>query len=146
MTSSKEALAVKNAARKNHLVDLAWQLIEYKIAYYYPELIRPDLLKGLQVPDSHFDQLTEDYLKLCIKLGIPNTVCHSGPENLMRQVSGDGMMEVDFTRPCVHLIMRKYGIADWQKRCSFKTDESLTPVKVEKVVSRKTTKGKIRER
>lgn len=92
---------------------LGWQLLEWKIAYYAPHFIQPDCLRGMEVEDSQFDGCSEEYLALCIKRGWRNTICHSG--QLVGYTEGPGMFEVDFSRPCVRLVLSKYGVPGWQK-------------------------------
>lgn len=95
-------------------IELSYHIIEHKIMYYYPELIKVGYHRGLEISDDAYDALEIEYLKLCKELGEKNTVVHKGYAGL--EVEGPGMMEVDFTRPVVHLIMRKYGISNWQDK------------------------------
>jgi len=96
-------------------IALAYMLIEYKIMYYYPELIKEGYRHGLTITDHEYDALELEYLTLCKSLKQKNTVVHKAYPGF-EDVAGEGMMEVDFKRPVVHLVMRKYGINDWQKR------------------------------
>lgn len=94
-------------------IKLSYQLIEYRIMYYYPHLIREVYHEGLTIHDSIYDQYEIEYLELCDKLKVKNTVVHCRYEKY--EHLGPGMMEVDFRRPVVHLIMRKYGEPNWQE-------------------------------
>jgi hypothetical protein len=89
---------------------LGWMLLEWKIMYYYPEMIAEELQDGLTVDDEIFDQYELEYLHLCVKLGKENTISHKyGPDNWDGLI-GEGMQEVDFGRPSVQLVLSKYGV------------------------------------
>jgi hypothetical protein len=117
---ARSPIAVEDTKKKDKVrwIRLAYMLIEYKIMYYYPEVIKEGYHPGLTISDDEYDKLEIEYLTLCKKLNVANTVVHKGYPGLMlgEDVKGDGMFEVDFTRPVVHLIMRKYGISNWQDR------------------------------
>lgn len=81
---------------------ISWSLIEWKLMYYYPEKIAPEFHEKLTVPDAIYDQMEQEYLLLCERLDLPNTLVH--------KVEGAGMVEVDFTKPSVKLVLSKYGI------------------------------------
>lgn len=112
----------ENKAGYRRYVELTYQLIEYKIMYYYPELIKEGYHPGLEISDDAYDALEVEYLKLCKELGQKNTVVHKSYSGL--KVDGPGMFEVDFTRPVVHLIMRKFGVTNWQQKCKMDSDEA----------------------
>lgn len=117
-----KASPVENDRRKDKVrwIRLAYMLIEHKIMYYYPELIKEGYRPGLTISDDTYDELEIEYLSLCKKLNASNTVVHKSYPGLEIgvDVRGEGMLEVDFSRPVVHLVMRKYGVADWQNRVS----------------------------
>jgi hypothetical protein len=50
---------------RQHCVELSWALLEYKLAYYRPELVHPDNLSRYQIPDHTYDQLEATYKKIC---------------------------------------------------------------------------------
>lgn len=114
---SKEAdVREKNAGRRRY-IELTYRLIEYKIMYYYPELIAEAYQEHLTVSDETYDAMEMEYLRLCKSLGYKNTVAHKEYASI-GEVPGPGMNEVDFTRPTVHLVLRKWGIKNWQDRCA----------------------------
>jgi hypothetical protein len=90
-------------------IRLSWWLIERKIMYYYPEMIKEEFHDKLVTDDDLYDQRERRYLNLCLELGIENTVAHHGFDDI-GEVAGKGMFEVDFSRHCVALILKKYGI------------------------------------
>lgn len=98
--------------KRKRWIQLGWRLIEWKIGYYYPEKVHESWGDALIIEDDEFDLYTREYLELCIALDEPNTVCHSMgglKEDRVDLLKGEGMMEVDFTRPSVKLVMKKYG-------------------------------------
>lgn len=106
-----------NSGDRQRYIALAYMIIEYKIMYYYPELIREGFRPGLTISDDEYDKLEIEYLSLCKKLGLPNTVVHKCYPGLDEEtIDWREMFEVDFTRPVVHLVMRKYGIKNWQRK------------------------------
>ncbi len=116
----KENPAIEANRDKRRFIELTYMIIEHKIMYYNAELIAPGYRPGLEIDDHSYDALEKEYLRLCLKLKYPNTIVHHGYADINNgeDVPGDGMMEVDYTRPVVHLILRKYGIKGWQERCA----------------------------
>ena len=78
-------------------IKLGWELIEHKIRYY--------IFSNPVISDNEYDNLELEYLKLCMKYKLENTVVHKLYPNLV--VNGEGMMEVDMTRPSVQLVYNK---------------------------------------
>lgn len=109
-----EQTAKKPSKDMRRYIELSYRLIECKICYYYPELIKEGYRAQLEVHDDIYDQMEREYIDLCIKLGKENTVSHSGYRS--EEVKGEGMFEVDFKRPAVHLVMRKWGVKNWQEK------------------------------
>lgn len=108
---------------KARYIELSYRIIEAKIMYYYPELIRAGFHEGLTISDDEFDKMQIEYLTLCRDNDFENTVCHNYFPGLDEiTVRGRGMFEVDFKRPVVHLIMRKWGVPKWQSKVNFDTD------------------------
>ena len=54
-------------------VKLSWQLLEFKFAYYCPELLHKDW-QHLKVSDEVYDKLEDEYLMLSRQLRLPPTV------------------------------------------------------------------------
>lgn len=87
---------------------LSWWLIERKVAYYMPEAVHTSWGDTFVVADDLYDQQEQRYLELCRKLGRNNTIVHKKYPGF-EDVPGDGMMEVDVTRPSVQLVLKKLG-------------------------------------
>lgn len=100
---------------KRRFIELSYHIIEYKITYYRPELIAEGYRDQLTISDDAYDALEMEYLRLCRDLKYPNTLVHKEYAGI-EGYKGDGMMEVDFTKPAVHLVLRKYGVKDWRDK------------------------------
>lgn len=116
---AKEMSTAERNSAKRRYIELSYRLIEYKIMYYYPDLISEGYHDGLTISDNEYDKLEMEYLRICKTLGYKNTIVHKGYPGL-EDVPGEGMFEVDFTRPAVHLVMRKWGIKNWQAKAGLK--------------------------
>jgi hypothetical protein len=88
---------------------LTWMLAAWKLAYYYPEMIKPELLEKYQVEDWVYDQHEVEYLTLCRKLGEVNTSVHKTYPGF-EDVENRAALEIDFNRPSVQLILSKIGV------------------------------------
>jgi len=82
----------------DRFTQLSWGIIEYKMFYYYSHEVDSSWHKVLHVPDWKYDAFEDEYVELCKTLGKENTVVHK---------VGNGMMEVDFTRPSCKLVLSK---------------------------------------
>jgi hypothetical protein len=102
-----------SASQREHTA-LCWWLIERKVAYYMPEAVHTSWGAHFVVADDLYDQAEKRYLTLCRELGHRNTIVHKGHPGF-EDVPGDGMMEVDDTRPSVQLVLRKLGANRWRK-------------------------------
>ncbi len=91
---------------------LCWSLIRHKIVYYYPELVAEKYQQKYSITDDEYDKLEKEYLTLCLRLGLENTVAHKTYPDI-GEVPGKGMMEVDFSRPSVTLVMSHIGVDGW---------------------------------
>ena len=87
-------------------IKLSWDLLAYKLYYYYPEKVHPSWHKKLDIPDSEYDELEREYLKLCLSLGEKNTVATK--VLLGDTFIGPGMIELDFERPSVQQALKKH--------------------------------------
>lgn len=94
--------------RERH-AELSWWLIERKLMYYYPHMVAPEHRAELECSDSLYDNREEEYVRLCVRLGLPNTVSHKHDPESTPGLTGEGMFEVDFSRPSVGLVLRRYG-------------------------------------
>lgn len=97
-------------------VSLSWKLIEWKVAYYHPELVHATRRSDYEVSDEVYDESERRYLTLCRELGQPNTVvhkCHPGFEDIPMDAA---MMEVDRTRPSVQRVINKLSSSKKRKR------------------------------
>ena len=95
-------------SKRDRFIEIGWDLIKYKLAYYYPDMISEEFLGELTIPDSEYDSLEKEYISLCRELKERNTIVHKDQDDEL----GTGMFEVDFNRPCVHLVLSKYGRKD----------------------------------
>ncbi len=107
---------------------LSWRILEYKIYYYEPQLIDPKFADQFQVDDHYYDAVEIEYMGLCKKFRCPNTLVHHSFPNLRMEdemlagedindfVPGLGMFEVNEDRPCVHLVLSKYGTAELREK------------------------------
>lgn len=100
--------------REEH-VALSWRLIEWKVSYYLPDRVHPSRRKDYEIPDDEYDANEQRYLTLCRTLGIPNTIVHKSYPGF-GDVAGDGMMEVDESRPSIQLVLSKLGSPKRRKR------------------------------
>lgn len=120
---------------------LSWRLIEYKIYYYYPHYVLEKYHDFLEVPDWHYDSLEREYLHLCKKLHRDNTVAHWNED-----VPGEGMFEVDFSRPGCRLILSKFGTPwackEYPHECSLDRERFPQPKIKDVRASRKDDKPK----
>lgn len=80
---------------------LSWQLLEAKVIYYYIEY------HSKAISDAQYDLLEQQYLRACVELGLPNMISHHKLHNSDIQPTGEGMMEIDLTRPSVQLVINK---------------------------------------
>lgn len=110
--SDNEFRRKKKKFKEEH-IRLGWKIIEHKLMYYYPELVRREHHNKLTITDEEYDQLEIRYLKICRKFGFENTVVH---KDYGIRTKGTGMQELDFTRPSVLLVVQKYGGRHWEKK------------------------------
>jgi hypothetical protein len=92
--------------KKRH-IKLSWDLIGYKLYYYHPEKVHKSWHKYLDISDGDYDELEREYLRLCLKLGVDNTVAGQ-TEVDGKRVSGEGMQEIDFDRPSCQSALKKH--------------------------------------
>jgi hypothetical protein len=95
---------------EERFVELSWALIEFKFCYYKPEGVHVTRKARYEIPDDVYDQLEQEYLRLCLKLDRPNTVAHKSYADI-GEVPGEGMFEIDMNRPSVQRVARKLGSA-----------------------------------
>ncbi len=81
----------------NEYIKLSWLIIEHKLRYY--------TFHDSIISDYEFDNLERRYLYLCEHLDLINTVCHKSYPGITAK--GNGMMEIDITRPSVLLVYDK---------------------------------------
>lgn len=90
---------------RKRFIKLGWKIIEAKILYYDPPAELEQYANDNMLTDYEYDQMEVEYLRLCKELGEQNTVVHKEYSGL--EVDGDGMMEVDWTRPSVNCALNK---------------------------------------
>ena len=84
---------------KERHAELSWRILELKILYYQCPVALEDYAENNLPSDDEYDRLEQEYLKLCLELGVENTLVHKGYAGL--DVPGEGMMEIDWSRPSV---------------------------------------------
>lgn len=97
----------RKAAWRKEFIPMGWRLIEWRLAYYYPELVHEKLRPMYVVPDWMFDQYEQRYLTLCYLLGEINYNAHKIPERFRTTVHHAESIELDFERPSVQLVCNK---------------------------------------
>lgn len=95
-------------------VYLTWNIIRFKLMYYYPELVDEEFKKPLAISDERYDKLKTEYLGLCIKLGVDNNILDPMAKSGDRVVPGTGMKEIDFEKPMVVSTLNYVGIEEWK--------------------------------
>lgn len=78
-------------------IELSWKILEFKCAYYRPDLVHGDSLPKYTVPDVVYDKLESEYKELCGKLGESPTA--------------SDMVGFDLDRPSCRLVVKKLGKA-----------------------------------
>lgn len=92
---------------KERFTQLSWDLLAYKLFYYYPEKVHPSWHEKLDIPDSDYDELEKEYLRLCLKLDTENyTAGQTEVDGVV--VAGKGQTQLDETRHSVQQTFKKY--------------------------------------
>jgi hypothetical protein len=81
-------------SNKQQIILLGWQILEYKLAYYRPELVEESLLKHIKVTDETYDAAENRYEYLCATEGIEPTASN--------------MVGFDENRASCRLVLSKY--------------------------------------
>jgi hypothetical protein len=119
-------LTLPSASREEkEFAALSWKLIEWKVAYYFPEKVHKTWRKDCEVSDETYDAAEVRYLTLVRKLREQraadplyadcepplaiNTIVHKGWPGFEDIGTEHAMVEVDETRPSVQLVMAKLG-------------------------------------
>jgi hypothetical protein len=102
----KEMYEALSAEEKEH-IKLCWELIEYKITYYYPNLVDDSRILDYTIEDDLYDQKELRYLELCRLLKYTNTIVHKSYPGYEDLNTERAMFEVDFSRPSVQLVLSK---------------------------------------
>ncbi len=89
--------------------ELSWDLIGYKLAYYYPEKLTEEALRRFEITDAEYDSKEVRYLELCRGLNKPNTLVHKEYPSFEDIDFSGAMMEVDFKRSSVQLVLNRFG-------------------------------------
>lgn len=117
-------------------------LLEAKILYYQPPIELVDYAAEHTPSDQEYDRWEVEYLELCRELGVENTLVHKSWPGF-EDVPGDGMMEVDWSRPsadcALQAIYRKAGIPEGARRSLYRGE---TRAKTQKKMERKRKKKK----
>ncbi len=88
-------------------IRLSWQLIEWKVAYYMPEMVSSSRIDDVTVDDDYYDHKERRYLTLCRRLGHKNTIVHKRYPGYRDVGTKYAMIEIDKTRPSVKLVISK---------------------------------------
>lgn len=104
-----EILAQLETPEYKRYVQIGWQIIEYKVAYYMPERVAETKRERYTISDALYDELEIEYLTLCKKLGKPNTLVHKTYPGFEDVDHSKAMMEIDIERPSVQLVLEKLG-------------------------------------
>lgn len=84
---------------------LSWKILEAKIMYYQPPVELHEYVEKHMPSDEVYDDMEIRYLTLCKELNKPNTLVHKHYHGL--EVDGNGMMEVDWSRPSCSAALEK---------------------------------------
>jgi hypothetical protein len=60
---------------EERFVQLGWQILEMKMAYYLPHMVHSDWVKEYTVSDQTYDTLESEYRSLAHKLNLPPSAC-----------------------------------------------------------------------
>jgi hypothetical protein len=86
---------------------LSWRLIEWKVAYYAGQHVHKSRKVALTVSDDTYDAHELRYLTLCRELQQPNTLVHKSYPGFSDIDTSEAMMELDYERPSVKLVIWK---------------------------------------
>lgn len=87
----------------NYKAELSWKLIEWRMMYYYPDLVHESRHQDYEISDYLYDKREMDYLRLCKLFDTPAyTVL-----NRLDETDLSGQQELDFSRPSVQLVLKK---------------------------------------
>ena len=99
----------KNSLRER-LIPLGWKILEYKLFYYYPDLVHNSWWNKLTVDDLVYDELEKEYLRLSFALKYPNYNVHKIYFKWQNEeFQKYSKIELDFVRPSVQLVAAKLG-------------------------------------
>jgi len=90
---------------KQRHVFLSWEIIKHKLLYYAPH--KKYLSKFKSISDDEYDAMEREYLTLCRKLNVPNTVVHKEYPGFEDIDYSQAMMEVDVNRRSVQCVQDK---------------------------------------
>lgn len=78
---------------KETFIQLGWEILEHKFAYYHPDKLHPSWKASIVVPDEVYDAKEADYRDIAKALSLPPTAADA----------------VDFPidKPCGRLVMSK---------------------------------------
>jgi hypothetical protein len=88
---------------------LGWKIIEWKVAYYLPNLVHKSRIADYTISDDLYDEAEKRYLKLCRRVGLPNYNVHKKYPGFDDVSYKHAMFEVDRERPSVQLVLAKLG-------------------------------------
>lgn len=116
-------------------VYLTWNIIRFKLMYYYPELVDEEFKKPLTILDERYEKLKNEYLGLCMKLGVDNSIVDPLAKSGTVVVPGSGMKEVDLDRPSVVATLNYVGVDEWKDVVTAMKAEAKELPEVDKTVA-----------
>ncbi len=123
-TAKKSALDVLRDVHEltvdnNVYNEYSWAIVGYKLAYYHPELIKPEFIAELQISNEKYDRVCAKYLKACLSVNKTNNVLYDCTVANKRfptigPVTGLGMEKIDLFRSCAIDTLEHVGFDDWR--------------------------------
>lgn len=92
---------------EKEFAQLSWRMIEWRLAYYYPDLLKSEYLTEFTIEDLEYDRHEQRYLELCRLTGSANYHVH---KNCPADIEDRSVMEIDLERPSVKLVLSKIGL------------------------------------
>ncbi len=86
---------------------LTWKIIEWKVAYYRPDLVHRSRVNDYTISDDEYDKSEIRYLELTRLLGFRNYLVHKGYPGFEDLGIEYAMFEIDESRPSIQLVINK---------------------------------------
>lgn len=95
------------SAKEAEFNALSWKIIEWKVAYYAGQHVHKSRKADYEIDDHTYDAHEQRYLTLCRELRQPNTLVHKSYPGFADIDMSGAMMELDYSRPSVCLVIVK---------------------------------------